>query len=112
MDSVEGTDKERGFVDRLYNKLLGGRSSPAGQSPTQQTAHLTVPANGGSPNILAATAQAAAEADGGEVDEGGAVVRGTRFTAERTGTGEYEVFFATPFLAPPVVIAVAQSCAC
>lgn len=45
----------------------------------------------------------------GEVDESGSVVRGERFTAERTGAGEYKLTFAEPFIVPPVVVAVAQS---
>ena len=45
----------------------------------------------------------------GDVDEEGNVVRGGGFTVERTGTGEYVLTFAEPFLAPPVVLAVAQS---
>ena len=45
----------------------------------------------------------------GEVDEAGSVVRGTGFSAARVGTGEFVLSFDEPFLAPPVVVAVAQS---
>jgi hypothetical protein len=48
----------------------------------------------------------------GEVDEAGGVVRGAGFSAQRASTGEYELAFDAPFVAPPVVVAVAQSCAC
>ena len=44
----------------------------------------------------------------GEVDESANVVRGTGFTAALVSPGEYAVTFSTPFLAPPVVVAVAQ----
>jgi len=45
----------------------------------------------------------------GEVDEAGTTIRGHGFTSERLATGEYELTFDEAFLAPPVVLAVAQS---
>lgn len=45
----------------------------------------------------------------GEVEEDGRVLRGKGFTARRVTTGEYELTFASAFLAPPVVVAAAQS---
>ena len=45
----------------------------------------------------------------GEVDEDGQLVRGKGFTAQRVATGEYELSFTNAFLAPPVVVAAAQS---
>jgi hypothetical protein len=45
----------------------------------------------------------------GEVDESANIMRGDRFTAERTAIGEYIVHFREPFASPPVVLAVAQS---
>ena len=44
----------------------------------------------------------------GEIDESGTVVRGTGFSADRLGPGEYALTFAKPFASPPVVVAVAQ----
>ena len=44
----------------------------------------------------------------GEVDELGDVIRGTGFTVERLGPGEYALTFGTAFAIPPVVVAVAQ----
>ena len=47
-----------------------------------------------------------------EVDEAGGVVRGAGFEAQRISTGEYALAFDAAFVAPPVVVAVAQSCTC
>jgi hypothetical protein len=41
----------------------------------------------------------------GQVDSNGNEVRGAGFSASRTGTGVYNLFFAPPFAAPPVVVA-------
>ena len=42
-------------------------------------------------------------------DEEGEVVRGKGFWASRVSTGEYELSFHQPFLAPPVVVVAAQT---
>jgi len=59
---------------------------------------------------IASIARTVAQSDKvvGEVDESANVVRGTGFTAALVSPGEYAVTFSTPFLAPPVVVAVAQ----
>ena len=45
----------------------------------------------------------------GDIDETGTIVQGSGFTTSRVETGEYVLTFDEAFIAPPVVVAVAQS---
>ena len=58
--------------------------------------------------VAAITRASTAAARVGEVDETGAIVRGTGFRAVRKAEGEYVLKFAAAFPSPPVVVAVAQ----
>ena len=90
---------------------VGTRELTDGSITSDKLADGAVTASALNPDAVALIARKVSHSRylAGEVDEAGTAVIGTRFTSERTGTGEYVVHFTEPFPSPPVVVASAQS---